>query len=133
MNNDILYSINYHEMTKHSEFSVMNSNYYLDWNNRPKPFKVYKDLSSFPLPVDFPHPTLNAMSAVSNLSSNNESLNNKTQFTSPLSSSKDASNIITLSDLSSLLFYSCGITRVMRFNSADYYMRAASATGLFIR
>ena len=33
MNNDILYSINYHEMTKHSEFSVMNSNYYLDWNN----------------------------------------------------------------------------------------------------
>ncbi len=129
MNNDILYSINYHEMTKHSEFSVMNSNYYLDWNNRPKPFKVYKDLASFPLPVDFPHPTLNAISAVSNLSSNNESLNNKTQFTSPLSSSKDVSKIITLADLSSLLFYSCGITRVMRFNSADYYMRAASATG----
>ena len=48
MNNDILYSINYHEMTKHSEFSVMNSNYYLDWNNRPKPFKVYKDLVFFP-------------------------------------------------------------------------------------
>ena len=96
MNNDILYSINYHEMTKHSEFSVMNSNYYLDWNNRPKPFKVYKDLASFPLPVDFPHPTLNAISAVSNLSSNNESLNNKTQFTSPLSSSKDVSKIITL-------------------------------------
>ena len=129
MNNDILYSINYHEMTKHSEFSVMNSNYYLDWSNRPKPFKVYKELSSFPLPVDFPHPTLNAMTAISNLSSDNESFNNRTQFASPLSSSKDVSKIITLSDLSSLLFYSCGITRVMRFNSVDYYMRAASATG----
>ena len=129
MNNDILYSINYHEMTKHSEFSVMNSNYYLDWSNRPKPFKVYKELSSFPLPIDFPHPTLNAMTAISNLSSNNESFNNRTQFASPLSSSKDVSKIITLSDLSSLLFYSCGITRVMRFNSVDYYMRAASATG----
>ena len=128
MNNDILYSINYHEMTKHSEFSVMNSNYYLDWNNRPKPFKVYKDLSSFLLPTDFLHPNLNAITAVSNLSSNNESFNNKAQFTSPLSSSKDVSKI-TLSDLSSLLFYSCGITRVMRFNSVDYYMRAASATG----
>ncbi|WP_458719485.1 SagB/ThcOx family dehydrogenase [Candidatus Nitrosocosmicus sp. R] len=129
MNNDILYSINYHEMTKHSEFSVMNSNYYLDWSNRPKPFKVYKELSSFPLPIDFPHPTLNAMTAISNLSSDNESFNNRTQFASPLSSSKDVSKIITLSDLSSLLFYSCGITRVMRFNSVDYYMRAASATG----
>ena len=128
MNNDILYSINYHEMTKHSEFSVMNSNYYLDWSNRPKPFKVYKDLSSFPLPIDFPHPTLNAITAVSNLSIDNESLDNKIQITS-LSSSKDVSKITTLSDLSSLLFYSCGITRVMRFNSVDYYMRAASATG----
>jgi len=129
MNNDILYSINYHEMTKHSEFSVMNSNYYLDWSNRPKPFKVYKDLSSFPLPIDFPHPTLNAITAVSNLSIDNESLDNKIQITSSLSSSKDVSQITTLSDLSSLLFYSCGITRVMRFNSVDYYMRAASATG----
>jgi len=129
MNNDILYSINYHEMTKHSEFSVMNSNYYLDWSNRPKPFKVYKDLPSFPLPIDFPHPTLNAITAVSNLSIDNESLDNKIQITSSLSSSKDVSKITTLSDLSSLLFYSCGITRVMRFNSVDYYMRAASATG----
>ena len=129
MNYDILYSINYHEMTKHSEFSVMNSNYFLDWNNRPKPFKVYKDLSSLPLPIDFPHPTLNAITAISNLSSNDKSFNNKNQVPSPLSSSKDISKIITLSDLSSLLFYSYGITRVMRFNSVDYYMRAASATG----
>ena len=129
MNNDILYSINYHEMTKHSELSVMNSNYYLDWSNRPKPFKVYKDLSSFPLPIEFPHPTLNAITAVSNLSTSNKSFNNKTQIASPLPSSKKISKIITLSDLSSILFYSYGITRVMRFNSVDYYMRAASATG----
>jgi SagB-type dehydrogenase family enzyme len=129
MNYDILDSINYHEMTKHSELSVMNSNYYLDWSNRPKPFKVYEHLSSFLLPKDLPHPTMNAISAVSNLSSNNQSFNSKAQVTSPLSSSKDIDKIITLSDLSSLLFYSCGITRVMRFNSVDYYMRAASATG----
>ena len=114
MNDDILYSINYHEMTKHSESSVMNSNYYLDWSNRPKPFKVYKDLSSFPLPMDFPHPTLNAITAVSYLSSDNELYNNKTQFASPSSSIEDVSKIITLSDLSSMLFYSCGITRIMR-------------------
>jgi SagB-type dehydrogenase family enzyme len=129
MNDDILYSINYHEMTKHSESSIMKSNYYLDWSNRPKPFKVYKDLSSFPLPMDFPHPTLNAITAVSYLSSDNELYNNKTQFASPSSSIEDVSKIITLSDLSSMLFYSCGITRIMRFNSVDYYMRAASATG----
>ena len=129
MNYDISYSINYHEMTKHSEFSVMNSNYFLDWNNRPKPFKVYEDLISLPLPIDFPHPTLNAVMAVSNLSSNDKSFSNKKQVPSQLTSSNDISKIITLSDLSSMLFYSYGITRVMRFNSVDYYMRAASATG----
>jgi SagB-type dehydrogenase family enzyme len=129
MNYDISYSINYHEMTKHSEFSVMNSNYFLNWNNRPKPFKVYEDLTSLPLPTDFPHPTLNAVRAVSNLSSNDKSFDDKKQVPSQLASSKDNSKIITLSDLSSMLFYSYGITRVMRFNSVDYYMRAASATG----
>ena len=129
MNYDISYSINYHEMTKHSEFSVMNSNYFLNWNNRPKPFKVYEDLTSLPLPTDFPHPTLNAVMAVSNLSGNDKSFGEKKQIHSQLSSSKEISKIITLSDLSSILFYSYGITRVMRFNSVDYYMRAASATG----
>jgi SagB-type dehydrogenase family enzyme len=129
MNYDISYSINYHEMTKHSEFSVMNSNYFLNWNNRPKPFKVYEDLTSLPLPTDFHHPTLNAAMAVSNLSSNDKSFGDKKQVPSQLASSKDNSKIITLSDLSSVLFYSYGITRVMRFNSVDYYMRAASATG----
>lgn len=128
MNYNISYSINYHEMTKHSEFSVMNSNYFLNWNNRPKPFKVYEDLTSLPLPTDFHHPTLNAVMAVSNLSSNDKSFGDK-KVPSQLSSSKDISKIITLSDLSSMLFYSYGITRVMRFNSVDYYMRAASATG----
>ena len=119
MNYDISYSINYHEMTKHSEFSVMNSNYFLDWNNRPKPFKVYEDLTSLPLPIDFPHPALNAVMAVSNLSSNDKSFSNKKQVPSQLTSSNDISKIITLSDLSSMLFYSYGITRVMRFNSVD--------------
>ncbi len=129
MNYDISYSINYHEMTKHSEFSVMNSNYFLNWNNRPKPFKVYEDLTSLHLPTDFPHPTLNAVMAVSNLSGNDKSFGDKKQIPSQLVSSKEISKIITLSDLASILFYSYGITRVMRFNSVDYYMRAASATG----
>jgi SagB-type dehydrogenase family enzyme len=72
---------------------------------------------------------MDAITAVSNLSSDNESYDNKTQFAFPSSSKEGVSKNITLSDLSSILFYSGGITRVMHFNSVDYYMRAASATG----
>ena len=49
-------SLEYHENTKHSEISIMTSPHYLDWNNRPYPFKIYIDLDSIPLPSDFPLP-----------------------------------------------------------------------------
>jgi len=57
-------SLEYHENTKHSEISVMTSPHYLDWNNRPYPFKIYIDLDSIPLPSDFPLPSMNAILAI---------------------------------------------------------------------
>ena len=32
---------NYHDGTKHSYWSVRNSPHFLDWENRPQPFKIY--------------------------------------------------------------------------------------------
>jgi SagB-type dehydrogenase family enzyme len=44
----------YHEATKHSPASVRARARYLDWDNRPFPFKVYTDLERIPLQEDIP-------------------------------------------------------------------------------
>lgn len=65
MNKDIKYVLDYHESTKHSEISLMTSGHYLDLDNRPLPFKVYTELLSYPLPLDFSQPALNAITSIS--------------------------------------------------------------------
>ncbi len=69
MNKDNSAALDYHEKTKHSEISVMNTGYYIDWSNRPSPFKIYPELPSIHLPSDFSTPSLNAIVAINNTSS----------------------------------------------------------------
>jgi SagB-type dehydrogenase family enzyme len=102
---------NYNEETKHSELGVRTSAHYLDWENRPSPFKVFKGLASVLLPRDFPHPRGDSIRAVRNLA--------------PKSEGRD----LDLKALAELLFFSAGLTRKMRVGPDFYYMRAASATG----
>ena len=111
MNNDIEYATQFHEETKHSELRLQMSRHYLDWDDRPRPFKVYPDLSSVSLPQDFPIPTADALTSIGSL----HPLLPESQF-----------DILTLAQL---LFFSAGITREMKHDSGTYYMRAASATG----
>ena len=40
----------YHDATKHSPESVRSSRHFLDWDNLPRPFKVYTELDPIPLP-----------------------------------------------------------------------------------
>lgn len=112
MNKNIKYALEYHQETKHSEVSIRSSSHYLDWDNKPKPFKFYTALPSEALPVDFPIPSLNVITM------------------------KDTDQVITSTDtkiniklLSSLLFFSAGITRQLKFPHGNYFMRAAPATG----
>jgi len=111
MNNDIKHAIHYHEETKHSEVSLQMSAHYLDWDNKPRPFKVYPDLPSISLPQDFPIPTADTLTSIGSL--------HALLPESPLD----------ISTLAQLLFFSAGITREMKYDSGTYYMRAASATG----
>jgi SagB-type dehydrogenase family enzyme len=111
MNNDIKHAVQYHEETKHSELRLRMSRHYLDWDDRPRPFKVYPDLPSISLPQDFPIPTADALTAVGSLHSNFPE--------SPLD----------IAVVAQLLYFSAGITREMKHDSGTYYMRAASATG----
>jgi SagB-type dehydrogenase family enzyme len=110
-NRDLKYAVEYHEETKHSEIKLQMFRHYLDWDNRPRPFKVYPDLPSIPLPRDFPIPSSDALACISGT--------HPFFPESPLDSRT----------LAQLLFFSAGITREMRFDSGTYYMRAASATG----
>ncbi len=42
----------YHEATKHSETKLSRDSHFLDWSNQPRPFKIYRDVESLPLPSD---------------------------------------------------------------------------------
>jgi len=101
----------YHEETKHSELSIRTSAHYLDWDNRPSPFKRYRGLPSIRLPWDFAGPSGESLDAVRGVR---------------VSKGRKGMDLGTLAEL---LFFSAGLTRRVKFGPDFYYMRAASATG----
>ena len=132
MNKDISYALDYHELTKHSEISIMTSRHSLDLGNRPIPFKIYTELPSISLQSEFPIPTLNAISSISNIHPkrpNTKDSGNNTTKNNSNSEEINATKTFTLKELSSILFFSAGITREMKYDYGTFYMRAASATG----
>ena len=127
-----MYASEYHEMTKHSEISLMTQRHYLDFDNRPIPFKIYTtDCPVFPLPSDFPQPVLDAISSVSTLrlgvpnNAKSNKVNNKEMGSTASKKVRD----LGIRDLAEILFFSAGITRAKKYDTTTYYMRAASATG----
>ena len=136
VNEEIAYAIDYHEATKHSEASLMTSRHYLDFDNKPIPFKIYRELPSISLPINFPTPEINALSCISGMISQRSSEDMK--GLAPTTTSIDTSNTITatsstpnfnIENLAEILFFSAGITRELKYPYGKYYMRAASATG----
>jgi len=133
VNNEIRYAIDYHEVTKHSEASLMTSRHYLDFNNKPIPFKIYLELPSISLPISFPTPEVNALSCISGMINqrSHHDTNGLTTTTKTSRNSTNSSNTPELDaeNLAEILFFSAGITREMKYPYGNYYMRAASATG----
>jgi SagB-type dehydrogenase family enzyme len=121
-NKEIKYALEYHEETKHSQLSVQMSRHYLDFDDKPRPFKVYPDLPSIPLPQDLAIPASDALTCIR---ANTHSMRPESQHPQSYSSS----STLDIRTLAQLLFFSAGITREMKFDSGTYYMRAASATG----
>ena len=131
MNKDIKYAWDYHEATKHSEISLMTQRHYLDFDNRPIPFKIYTtNFPVYPLPSDFPQPMLDAISAIST-SNPREIHNNRPNSEANTGWPTHSRRIgdLDIRDLAAILFFSAGITRATKYNAITYYMRAASATG----
>jgi SagB-type dehydrogenase family enzyme len=139
VNKEIRYALGYHEATKHSETSLMTSRHRLDFDNKPIPFKIYLELPSISLPVNFPTPEVNALSCISGMLSQGSSDDMKELTTTTTTTTKtmDTTNTdtttstpnLTMESLAEILFFSAGITRELNYPYGKYYMRAASATG----
>jgi SagB-type dehydrogenase family enzyme len=111
-NRDMLATWKYHDGTKHSYWSIRNNPHFLDWANRPRPFKIYPKIEPFPLPRDVPQTGVAALSAISE----------------PVPWSR-ADSVPDLQDMARILYFSAGITKQRAHPGGEIYFRAAACTG----
>src|SRR2546422_10415206 len=88
----------YHDATKHSFRSVRNNVHFLDWPNKPLPFKIYTTLDPIELPREVPPLDMPALEAISQgewgMGSGEWGAEGKTMFLTP-----DAPSMPDLKDL----------------------------------
>jgi SagB-type dehydrogenase family enzyme len=111
-NRDIQAAWQYHDGTKHSYWSIRNNPHFLDWANRPLPFKIYPGIESLPLPRDVSQTGVAALSAISE----------------PVPTSL-ADSLPDLQDLARILYFSAGITKTRSNPGGELYFRVAACTG----
>ena len=111
-NREIQAAWKYHDDTKHSYWSIRSHPHFLDWANRPLPFKIYPKIEPLPLPRDFPQTGVAALSAIS-----------QREPSSRIESVPD------LQDLARILYLSAGITKQRAYPGGEIYFRAAACTG----
>ena len=100
----------YHDRTKHSHESVRAGGQYLDWANKPLPFKHYPTVAPLPLPADLPESRLPAIEALSGRA-------------------PEGAADLDLPGLARLLFFSAGVTRLLRADAEPLLLRAAPSAG----
>jgi SagB-type dehydrogenase family enzyme len=111
-NREIQAAWKYHDGTKHSSWSLRAHPHFLDWANRPLPFKIYPKVEPLPLPRDAPQTGVAALSAISE----------------PVPSSR-ADSVPGVQDLARILYFSAGITKQHVYPGGEIYFRAAACTG----
>jgi SagB-type dehydrogenase family enzyme len=111
-NRDVRATWKYHDGTKHSPWSIRNNPHFLDFANRPLPFKIYPAIEPFPLPRDVPQTGVAVLSAIAE----------------PVPSSRTKA-VPDLQDLARILYFSAGITKQRAYPGGEIYFRAAACTG----
>lgn len=109
-NRDIAAARAYHQRTKHSLTSVRSGPHYLDWDNQPRPFKVYENLESLPLEPHLQSTGVPALRAISE-------------------SPPEVERGVTRAELAEVLFLCAGVTRRRRYFGGEMLFRAAACTG----
>jgi SagB-type dehydrogenase family enzyme len=109
-NRDTRSAWGYHDATKHTVARLRAHPHNLDWDNRPRPFKTYRNIESIPLPRRLGSPGVAAIKAL-------------TATTPPGEGS------IELEPLARLLHLCAGIVRAKVYGEEEHYFRAAACTG----
>jgi SagB-type dehydrogenase family enzyme len=100
----------FHDVTTHTPDSVRRSGHFLDWDNKPFPFKVYTDAPSLELPREVETLSVPVLAAVS--------------------ASAAETTRLTLGTLTSLLYYTAGVTKKRTYpGGGEVLFRAAASTG----
>ena len=115
-NRDTAATVEYHEATKHSEQSTRASRHFLDWENKPLPFKIYRDLEAIPLPRSFPANDFPALQAIA-------------APVAALVARAEGERIPDLATLARVLELSAGITKRKRYPGGEILFRAYPNTG----
>ena len=102
----------YHERTKHSVASVRGDPHGLDWDNQPRPFKVYTDLEPTALPTELPGSQMLALDAIGGAGAGNAGQAN-----------------LDAAGLARVLYFSAGILRRRAYPGGEIFFRAAACTG----
>jgi SagB-type dehydrogenase family enzyme len=110
-NRDIEAARTYHATTKHSYTSVRTDGHFLDWENRPMPYKLYPEVSGLALPRDLSLARVPALEAIA------------------ADDSPSVGDELTLEALTRILFCADGLTRRTRIGGQDYHFRAAPSAG----
>jgi SagB-type dehydrogenase family enzyme len=112
MNRDGFQVRAYHEATKHSLQSVRANQHQLVWNNQPRPFKIYVEAETVSLGEVAPDSTMHALDAIASGAS-----------------PEAPGNAVTTAALASVLHYSAGITKRIKYGEHVMEFRAAACTG----
>lgn len=108
---DNMKALDYHEVTKHSWARISADSHYLDFENMPRPFKIYSDVARRSLPTGWTETDTSALSALA-------------EPGAPISGEK----VPNLEDLAHLLS-AVGITKRRMYPGGEILYRGASCTG----
>jgi SagB-type dehydrogenase family enzyme len=111
-NRDLEAAWAYHNGTKHSYWSIRANAHYLDWPNRPLPFKIYPEIEPILLPQDLSVLALPALDAIS-----------------ATGVYAEGAAVPGLKELAHLLYFSAGVTKRQAYPGGEILFRAASCTG----
>ncbi len=111
-NHDLTAALNYHQRTKHSLWSVQTSRHYLDWNNQPRPFKIYSTIPPLPLPRETTPLRMSALEAIA-----------------AHGAQPAGAHIPDWHALARIFFLANGVHRVRKHDGLEFYFRTASCTG----
>ncbi len=104
-------AVEYHERTKHTPRSIREDDHRLDFDNKPRPFKVYRDRPTRPLADRIRPPMLPTLAAIAD------------------TGHQTASTPLDRQALTVLLYLSAGITKTIQRGDRDLQFRAAACTG----